>query len=72
VRKSLQRVRSWRARRKQRTVERAAKPRRDDSALLGVLSEQPALPLVEEMLLVGRERTRRLDRRRSGSRHDDA
>jgi hypothetical protein len=64
----LQNVRFWRARRKRQTVEPVPEPRRHDSALLGALAEQPALPLVEEMLLVGRERRRR---RGSGARDYD-
>jgi hypothetical protein len=66
-------VRFWRVRRKRHTAEPVPEQRAEDSALLGALAEQPALPLVEEMLLAGRERRLRLDARRgSGARDYDA
>jgi hypothetical protein len=64
VRKWLQHARFWLARRKQQAAERVPEPGPDDSALLGVLVEQPALPLVAEHLLLERERRRRLNDRR--------
>jgi hypothetical protein len=69
VRKWLQNVRFRLARRKQQTVESVPESRQDDSALLGVLVEQPALPLVAEQLLVERARRQRLgEGRGSGAR----
>jgi hypothetical protein len=73
VRKWLQSARFRLARRKLRTVEPVPGPRPDDSALLGALAEQPALPLVAEGLLADRERSRRRnDRRGSRARDYDA